>query len=115
VFNDTVDATEDKFSVLSFNILCDKAATQAQFGYTPAAALSWDTRKEMILAEIRGRDADIVCLQELDMLNYHHFFREKLAHDDYRGIYWPRTRSKTMSEMQQNSVDGCATFVKNSK
>ncbi|KAE9961928.1 hypothetical protein BLS_001116 [Venturia inaequalis] len=115
VLDDSDNPAQDKFSVLSFNILCDKAATQNQFGYAPTSALEWDTRKDMILGEIRGRGADIVCLQELDMVNYHHFFREKLAHDDYKGIYWPRTRSKTMSETQQNTVDGCATFVKNSK
>jgi CCR4-NOT transcription complex subunit 6 len=111
----TPHSKADMLSVLSFNILCDKAATQSQFGYTPSFYLSWDVRKDAILNEIHYRDADIVCLQEMDSENYHTVFRENLAHKDYKGIFWARTRSKTMSDQQIKSVDGCATFYKNSK
>ncbi|KAF2427735.1 hypothetical protein EJ08DRAFT_348728 [Tothia fuscella] len=115
VIDDTPVAEKDKFSVVTFNILCDKSATQAAFGYTPSNALNWDTRKKMILAELAERDGDVVCLQEIDQENFHNYFREALAHYGYKGIFFPRGRSKTMSEFQQRTVDGCAIFYKNSR
>jgi CCR4-NOT transcription complex subunit 6 len=77
--------------------------------------LNWDYRKDVILEEIRVRDADIVCLQEMDADNYHNLFRETLAHSDYKGVFWPRGKSRTMTTEQIKQVDGCATFIKNSK
>jgi CCR4-NOT transcription complex subunit 6 len=115
IIYDESAAPRDKFTVASYNILCDMSATQTQYGYTPSAALNWEHRKDLILAEIRQRNADIVCLQEVDQENYNDFFRAELAHDDYRGVYWPRSRAKTMGEREAKFVDGCATFYKNSK
>lgn len=57
------DPYNDTFSVLSYNILCEKAATSAMYGYTPAWALIWSYRREMILTELKTRDADFLCLQ----------------------------------------------------
>lgn len=57
------DLYNDTFSVLSYNILCEKAATSAMYGYTPQWALIWSYRKEMILTELKTRDADFLCLQ----------------------------------------------------
>ncbi|KAF2400091.1 transcription factor [Trichodelitschia bisporula] len=111
--SETPDA--EKFTVLSYNILCDKAATPSQYGYTPTAALVWEQRREVILKELRSHDADIICLQEVDQDCYNNFLREALAHNDYKGVFWPRTRSRTMVESQARWVDGCATFYKNSK
>lgn len=53
----------ETFSVLSFNVLCEKYATPHMYGYTPSWALSWDYRKELILQEIIGYGADLLCLQ----------------------------------------------------
>ena len=55
----------ETFSVLSFNVLCEKYATPHMYGYTPSWALSWDYRKELILQEIIGYGADLLCLQVL--------------------------------------------------
>lgn len=105
----------DIFKILSFNILCDKAATHAYYGYTPRAILAWDHRKELILEEIRGRDADIMCLQEVDGDSYHEFLRPALAHNGYKGVYFPRSRARTMTDKEAKLVDGCATFYKDNK
>jgi CCR4-NOT transcription complex subunit 6 len=67
------------------------------------------------LQEITSQDADIVCLQEVDNENFKEFFSMKLAYADYKGVYWPRPRSKTMAEKDAKYVDGCATFYKGSK
>ena len=105
----------ETLSVLSYNILCDKYATTSQYGYTPSGVLSWDYRKDIILGEIKEHDTDIICLQEVDMERYNEFFRRELASNDYRGVFYPKTRAKTMADKEAKFVDGCATFFKNSK
>ncbi|EGE00312.1 glucose-repressible alcohol dehydrogenase transcriptional effector [Trichophyton tonsurans CBS 112818] len=105
----------DKFTVLTYNTLCDRYATHQQYGYAPSKALAWELRRDLLLSEIRGQDADIVCLQEVDQGSYHGFFREQLAYNDYKGVYWPKGRAQGMSEEEAKVVDGCATFFKGSK
>ncbi|KAL8939334.1 MAG: hypothetical protein Q9211_002788 [Gyalolechia sp. 1 TL-2023] len=107
--------TADTLSVLSYNILCDKYATSSQYGYTPSEVLAWNYRKDIILDEVKGHNADIVCLQEVDQERYNEFFRRELAHQDYRGVFSPKTRAKTMADKEAKFVDGCATFYKSQK
>ncbi|KAF1817643.1 glucose-repressible alcohol dehydrogenase transcriptional effector [Eremomyces bilateralis CBS 781.70] len=115
VLDDTPVTANEKITVMTYNTLCDKYATQSQYGYTPSAALLWTHRRDLVLEEIRGRDSDIVCLQEIDQRSYNEFFRPSLAHNDYKGVYWPKGRAKTMGDKDAELVDGCATFYKNSK
>lgn len=105
----------ETLTVLSYNVLCDKYCTTALYGYTPSEVLSWDYRKDVILNEVRDHDADILCLQEVDTESYNEFFRRELAYNDYRGVFWPKSRAKTMPEKEAKLVDGCATFYKGSK
>ncbi|KAK6397301.1 hypothetical protein LTR65_006275 [Meristemomyces frigidus] len=112
---DDTDAEPEKFSVFSWNTLCDRAATQAAYGYTPSLALSWEHRRGVILDELRARNADILTLQEIDMESYNEYFRPNLAAEDYKGVYWPKSRAQTMGEKEAKIVDGCAIFYKNTK
>ncbi|RHZ74712.1 Glucose-repressible alcohol dehydrogenase transcriptional effector [Aspergillus turcosus] len=105
----------DKVTVLSYNTLCDSSATQSHYGYAPARVLSWEFRRELILNELRSHDSDIICLQEIDQGSYNEYFREQLAYNDYKGVYWPRGRAMGMQEEDAKCVDGCATFFKGSK
>lgn len=105
----------DKFTVLSYNTLCDQSATQQHYGYAPSRVLSWEYRRDLILSEIRSHDADIACLQEIDQGSYNEFFREQLAYNGYKGVYWPRGRAMGMQEEEAKGVDGCATFFKGNK
>lgn len=109
------DPPPETFSLLCYNILCDKYATSQMYGYTPSWALNWDYRKEILLQEIMGFSADIVCLQEVDIEQYEDFFLNQLSQHDYRGVYSQKSRAKTMSENEKKRVDGCATFFKASK
>ena len=34
---------------------------------------------------------------------------------NYRGVFWPRSRAKTMTEKEAKLVDGCAIFFKSTK
>ncbi|KAF2121950.1 glucose-repressible alcohol dehydrogenase-like protein transcriptional effector [Lophiotrema nucula] len=109
------DSAQETVSALSYNILCDKYCTQAQYGYTPSTALSWEHRRELILGELRERNADIVALQEIDQESFNDYFRGALALNDYKGVFWPKGRARTMAEREAKQVDGCAIFYKNSK
>src|SRR5262245_61128016 len=48
----------DPFTVMSYNVLCEKYATPTQYGYTPSWALAWDSRREVLIQEIKAMDAD---------------------------------------------------------
>jgi CCR4-NOT transcription complex subunit 6 len=110
-----IDKT-DKFSVLCYNILCQKYATSQAYGYTPSWALSWEYRKDLIVSEVLGYNADIACLQEIQAKEYEgalgDIFKER---GDYDGVFFPKSRAKTMAETEKKEVDGCAIFYKESK
>ncbi|KAF9227045.1 hypothetical protein BS17DRAFT_694866 [Gyrodon lividus] len=109
------DSQTEIFSVICYNILCEKYATERLYGYTPSWALSWDYRKELILTEVMNYDADFVCLQEVDTAQYEDYFVKHLQGQDYEGVYYPKSRYKTMSDADRRQVDGCATFYKADK
>ena len=102
------------FQIVSFGET-ERCATERLYGYTPAWALKWEYRKELILTEIMNYDADFLCLQEVDIAQYEDFFFQHLAQQDYEGVYWPRSKANTMEGSQRRLVDGCATFYKASK
>ncbi|KAJ3220225.1 Glucose-repressible alcohol dehydrogenase transcriptional effector [Clydaea vesicula] len=106
----------DNFTLLCYNALCDKYATPGTYPYTPSWVLNWEYRKDLLLQEILNYNADIVCLQEVESLQYDEYFREQMSqHGDYDGIFYPKSRARTMDEYSRKSVDGCATFWKSSK
>lgn len=103
------------FTVMSFNVLCDKYATRQLYGYCPNWALSWEYRRKVILDEIRNYNADIICLQEVETEQFYNYFFPELQRDGYDGIFSPKSRAKTMSENERRHVDGCAIFFKKRK
>ncbi|KAL7624957.1 Glucose-repressible alcohol dehydrogenase transcriptional effector [Parahypoxylon ruwenzoriense] len=110
-----IGSEKERIRVMSWNTLCDKYATSAQYGYTPASALSWEYRKESIMREFCERDADILCLQETAMDAFETFFTTELAKHGYKGVFYPKTRAKHMTGKDQLSVDGCSIFYKSDK
>ncbi|KAI0471042.1 glucose-repressible alcohol dehydrogenase transcriptional effector [Xylariaceae sp. FL0804] len=107
-----VGSDKERIRILSWNTLCDKYATSAQYGYTPASALSWDYRKDSIMREFDERDPDVLCLQETAMDAFDNFFAPELSKRGYRGVFYPKTRYKHMTGKDQQSVDGCSIFYK---
>ncbi|KAI7825219.1 Endonuclease/exonuclease/phosphatase [Gamsiella multidivaricata] len=106
----------DTFTVFCYNILAEKYATPQMYGYTPSWALAWEYRKELILQEILAYSADIVCLQELESGQYEDYFKDQMKQQgDYDGVFWPKSRAKTMPEKDRRTVDGCAILFKASK
>lgn len=51
------------FTVMCYNVLCDKYATRQLYAYCPSWALNWEYRKKGIMEEITSCDADIISLQ----------------------------------------------------
>ena len=100
------------FAVLSYNVLCEKYATAQMYGYTPSWALAWNYRKEFILQEIVSYNAEVYCLQEVEMGQFNDYFEPKLKQHGYEGIFWPKSRARTMRDDERQHVDGCATFYK---
>lgn len=113
--SDGSTAPPETFNVLCYNILCDRYATATMYGYTPSWALSWEYRKEFILQEVMSYSSDICCLQEVGMEHYEDYFLHHLSQQDYEGIYWPKSRARTMRDDEKRHVDGCATFYKSNK
>ncbi|SPC64413.1 related to CCR4 - transcriptional regulator involved in carbon catabolite repression [Ustilago sp. UG-2017b] len=109
------EAPQETFNVLSYNILCDKYATAQMYGYTPSWALTWDYRKEFILQEVMSYSADICCLQEIDMEQFEDYFLHHLSQQDYEGLFYPKSRARTMRDEEKRRVDGCAIFYKTDK
>jgi CCR4-NOT transcription complex subunit 6 len=106
----------DRFTVLSYNILCPRYVNNQKHGYAPAWALEWDYRKEMILNEITDLDADIICLQEVARDDYDNILVPYLkTHGGFDGLFETKSRAKTMAESERKWVDGCATFYKSSR
>lgn len=58
-----VDIVAALYTVMCYNVLCDKYATRQLYGYCPSWALNWEYRKKGIIEEIRHYSADIISLQ----------------------------------------------------
>lgn len=56
------------FTVLSYNVLADLYARSDIYSYCPPWALSWAYRRQNLLREVVGYQADILCLQEVLLL-----------------------------------------------
>lgn len=102
----------DELRVLSYNILADLYADSEYsrsvlFGHCPPYALDIEYRKQILLKEITGYNADLLCLQEVDKKEfertYEPFFRYK---ENFSGIF--DTKGGQVAE-------GCATFFRNDK
>ncbi|TFL04580.1 Endonuclease/exonuclease/phosphatase [Pterulicium gracile] len=109
------DPSTEVFAVLSYNILCARAATEKMYGYTPSWALSWEYRKELILTEIVNYDAEIVCLQEVDNGQYEDYFMKLLEPHGYDSFFHSKQRHQHRSDEARRNVDGCAVFYKKAK
>lgn len=54
-------------------------------------------------------------LQEVETDQYLTFFAPELKRHGYSGIFSPKSRARTMTEMDRKHVDGCAIFYRNDK
>lgn len=77
----------NRLRVVSYNTLADKYVDGKKFMYCPPFAQVIHYRKQLILKEIEGYNADIVCLQEVDVSQFKSYFEKKFQPIQLRCFY----------------------------
>ncbi|KXZ48132.1 hypothetical protein GPECTOR_30g228 [Gonium pectorale] len=85
-------ATRGSFRILSYNILADQYAgsdyaQNVLFNYCPKECLDPGYRRPLVLRELLGFAADVVCLQEVDERAFTDFLSLHLGLHGYSGHY----------------------------
>ncbi|XP_034824735.1 2',5'-phosphodiesterase 12 [Maniola hyperantus] len=85
----------NSFRCVSYNILadlyCDSEHTRTiLYPYCPPYALHIDYRKQLILKELQGYNADIICLQEVDRKIFNSSLMSFLACDGLKGLFYKK-------------------------
>ncbi|XP_010465952.1 PREDICTED: carbon catabolite repressor protein 4 homolog 3-like isoform X2 [Camelina sativa] len=98
----TTPLSQERFTVVSYNILGDRNASHHKDLYTNVSFpyLKWGYRKRLICEELIRLNPDIICLQEVD--KYFDLF-SMMEKAGYAGSYKRRTG---------DNIDGCAMFWK---
>lgn len=104
---------KDRLRVFSYNVLAESYATIDRYFYCASWALDWNYRKQRILQEMLAYDCDILCLQEVEAIQYSNFFQPEMSKAGYNGVFAPKSRARTMEDW--GSVDGCVIFFKKNK
>eukprot|EP01116_Phalansterium_solitarium_P025697 TRINITY_DN9953_c0_g1_i1.p1 TRINITY_DN9953_c0_g1~~TRINITY_DN9953_c0_g1_i1.p1 ORF type:complete len:603 (+),score=120.47 TRINITY_DN9953_c0_g1_i1:76-1884(+) len=82
---------DSSFKVMSYNVLADRLMSENKqdlYWYSHERHLDWDTRKWLLLDEMRTLAPDVICLQEVDR---YEFFEEELGRLGYDGYFKQRT------------------------
>ena len=72
-----------------------------RYAYCPPIALTLDYRKQLLLDELLGYDADVICLQEVDCKAFERYYMPFLRNRSFKGSMC--TKATTVSQ-------GVATF-----
>ncbi|KAF8967807.1 Glucose-repressible alcohol dehydrogenase transcriptional effector [Entomortierella lignicola] len=96
-------------TIMSWNLLSPRLchASRLDAACDPTF-LDWNYRKEAILNQIAFTDADIICLQELELKDYEEYFNPHLSRLGFRSIH---AYKMNVYEMR----DGCAIFYRDSR
>ncbi|KAF9579059.1 Glucose-repressible alcohol dehydrogenase transcriptional effector [Lunasporangiospora selenospora] len=94
---------------MSWNLLSPRLCNPMRLDMNcEPAFMDWTYRKAMILNQIAFTDADIICLQELELKDYDEFFNPQLSRLGYRSIHEYKMSAYEMR-------DGCAIFYRDSR
>nr|CAB3470259.1 unnamed protein product [Digitaria exilis] len=101
----STSSSGDACTIMSYNILADYNARNHPDLYrdVPWDAMGWDSRRRLIIREIRHWDPDLVCLQEVDRFQD---IAAGMKCRGYEGIFQRRTG---------DTRDGCAMFWKSKR
>ncbi|KAJ3694819.1 hypothetical protein LUZ60_000196 [Juncus effusus] len=93
---------DDNFVLMSYNILGDDNCMKHTDLYrnVPLENMRWESRKRRICIEIRARDPDLLCLQEVDRVRD---IMKYMQSEGYEGVHKGRNG---------DAKDGCAIFWK---
>ncbi|UKJ87929.2 hypothetical protein MACJ_000371 [Theileria orientalis] len=90
------------FQVMTFNTLA-QSLVDHKYVENDQTTMSWTKRRHEIYKVIQESGCDIVCLQEIDELDYTNFFKEKVEDLGYESVY---------KRKLQNRLDGVLTLYK---
>lgn len=76
-----------KIKIMSYNVLAQALIRRKLFP-TSGNALKWSTRSQVLLSEMKHYDTDILCLQELDFIQYNSFWRKEFSNLGYDSKYY---------------------------
>ena len=66
-----LNQNQSEIHVMSYNLLTSFYATQKSHPHASNEILDFNFRAPRIIEEIRGSDAQVICLQEVDMLDFY--------------------------------------------
>lgn len=94
-----------EFRVVSFNLLADLYADSEYsrtvlFPYCPPYALAIDYRKQLIVRELLGYQADLMCLQEVDSKVFEYDFQPIFGFRQFEGTF----------QRKGETAEGLATY-----
>lgn len=81
-----------KIKIMSYNVLAQALIRRKLFP-TSGNALKWSTRSKVLLSEFKYYDADILCLQEVDFVQYSSYWTKEFQKLGYSSKYY-RANSK---------------------
>ncbi|XP_064646518.1 2',5'-phosphodiesterase 12-like [Lineus longissimus] len=104
-------ADDDSFRVISYNILADVYADSDfsrdnLYPYCPPYALAIDYRRQLLIKETLGYNADIICLQEVDRKVFNHELKPVMESANLDGLLLLKGGE---------TPEGCAIFFRKSK
>eukprot|EP00879_Flechtneria_rotunda_P016171 GHRR01016915.1.p1 GENE.GHRR01016915.1~~GHRR01016915.1.p1 ORF type:complete len:388 (+),score=95.80 GHRR01016915.1:221-1384(+) len=103
----------NRFTVLSYNMLADLYAKSDSYNHCPAWTMAWHYRKCNLLKELLTHKPDIMCLQEVQSDHFTEYVHPELTKAGYMGIYKKKTTE--IFTGSQYTIDGCATFFRHER
>lgn len=73
--------------IMTYNVLAQALIRRKLFP-TSGNALKWSTRSQVLLSELKHYDADVLCLQELDYLQYGSFWKKLFEDLGYFSVFF---------------------------
>jgi len=108
----------ERFTVLQWNVLAEIYGIKDSFPNVPKATLAWEYRGPQILNYIIASQADFVCLEEMQQVDYEDYFQPELekVHDQ---CYRCKTSLKlflgrllwNISEEKSHKAKRCVHFL----
>ena len=89
-------------SLVTWNLLAPTYATQTKFPWASKQALSWSHRRQLIVQQLAAIDADVVCLQEVEVAQWDELYAQ-LHGLGYDGV---------LQETRNGHPVACATLFK---
>ncbi|GJQ66889.1 hypothetical protein Trydic_g7911 [Trypoxylus dichotomus] len=82
--------TGKSIRIVSYNILAERYTDDEQFSYCDPKYLSIGYRKQVILEEVLNYKADLICMQEVDLEQYHDYFKNHFKNNGYIPVFYKK-------------------------